>query len=115
MRDRIAAVAEEILQDGPMNRHAFVAALVERGIELSVSGQEPVHIMMFLSTLGLMCHADGDRFALVSQWLPGAAEPVRVATRRWPSSPGGTSARTRRQPVPTSPRGPACRRDGRSS
>lgn len=72
VRERIAAVAEEILQDGPMNRHTFVAALVERGIELSGSGQEPVHVVMFLSTLGLVCHADGDRFALVSQWLPQA-------------------------------------------
>lgn len=72
VRDRILAIAEEILQDGPLNRHDFVAALVERGIELTASGQEPVHIMVFLSTTGLVCHADRDRFALVSQWLPRA-------------------------------------------
>jgi hypothetical protein len=72
LRDRIAAAAEEILKDGPLNRHEVVAALVERGIKLTAYGQEPAHIMVFLSTLGLVCHADGDRFVLVSQWLPRA-------------------------------------------
>jgi hypothetical protein len=72
VRDRIAAAAEEILRDGPLNRHEFVAALVERGIKLAAAGQEPAHIMVFLSTIGLVCHADGDRFALVSQWVPKA-------------------------------------------
>ena len=33
--------------------------------------------MVYLATVGLTCHADGDRFALVEQWLPGGPDGPR--------------------------------------
>jgi hypothetical protein len=70
--ERVASVAEDILRDGPLTRHEFVAAVADRGIVLPKTPPIPGHVMVFLSTLGLVCRADGDRFALVSQWLPDA-------------------------------------------
>jgi hypothetical protein len=70
--DRAADAAPEILQSGPSTRHELVAALADRGVTMSATGQAPTHLLLYLSTIGLVCHADGDRFALVDQWLPDA-------------------------------------------
>lgn len=71
---RVTKRAPKVLQDGPLNRHEFVAALGIGGI---ADGQAPGHLMVHLATLGVVCHADGDRFALVEQWLPDAPEGPR--------------------------------------
>lgn len=69
---RAAALTPEALSDGPRTRHEIVDALRRRGVELP-PGQGTTHLMVYLATLGLTCHADGDRFALLEDWLPDAA------------------------------------------
>jgi winged helix DNA-binding protein len=75
--ERAAEAAPEILAAGPLDRRAFAAALAERGIGIDPSGQAPVHVLVYLATHGLVCHADGDRFALVDRWLTGAPKGPR--------------------------------------
>jgi hypothetical protein len=69
--DAAAAAAPSVLAAGPLTRQEFVAALRECGVLVDPNGQAPVHVLVFLATHGLVCHADGDRFALVDSWLSG--------------------------------------------
>lgn len=87
--DAAARLAPQLLADGPLGRHELAAALAGRGVPIRQDGQAPVHVLVFLSTLGLTCHASGGRFALLDDWLPGAAEGPRgddalaELARRW--------------------------------
>lgn len=74
---RAAEHAPVALAAGPRTRHEIVAALRRHGVEVDPSGQAPSHLVLFLATLGLTCHADGDRFALLDDWLPAAAAGPR--------------------------------------
>ena len=74
---RAAEHAPSVLAAGPLTRHEIVAALRSRGVDVDPSGQAPIHLVVFLSTLGLTVHADGDRFALLDDWLPAAATGPR--------------------------------------
>jgi hypothetical protein len=69
---RATKAVPDIMADGPLTRHELVAALGARGIEITPTGQAPVHLLLHLATIGLTCHANGDRFALLDQWVPGA-------------------------------------------
>lgn len=64
--------APDALADGPLTRHELVAALGARGVAIAPTGQAPVHLMLHLATLGLTCHANGARFALLDEWVPDA-------------------------------------------
>ena len=87
--DAAAAATPDVLGDGPLTRRQFAAALRERGVPVPGDGQAPVHLLLFLATLGLTCHADGDRFALLADWLPGAPagpdgdDALAELARRW--------------------------------
>jgi hypothetical protein len=74
---RAEAVVPSVLAAGPLTRHELVTALRSRGVDVDPSGQAPTHLAVYLSTLGLTCHADGDRFALLDDWLPAAAHGPR--------------------------------------
>lgn len=71
--ERVERLAPALLADGPLTRHAFAGALRERGVAVP-PGQAVTHLLVFLASTGLTCHADGDRFALTDAWLPAAAE-----------------------------------------
>jgi hypothetical protein len=69
--DRAADAIPDALAAGPLTRHDVVAALAERGVPVP-AGPAATHLMVYLATVGLTCHADGSRFALVEKWLPDA-------------------------------------------
>ena len=75
--DRAAALAPQLLAHGPLTRHEFAAHLREREVILDADPQAPVHLFVYLATLGLTCHTDGDRFALLDEWVPDAAAGPR--------------------------------------
>jgi hypothetical protein len=75
--ERAAEAAPEVLRDGPLTRHELVAALAGRGITIDPAGQAPTHLLLYLATVGLTCHASADRFALIDQWLPDAPDGPR--------------------------------------
>ena len=56
---------------------------------MPATGQAPAHLLVHLATIGLTCHATGDRFALLDDWLPTAAagprgdEALAELARRW--------------------------------
>jgi hypothetical protein len=85
---RAADAAPAVLAAGPLTRHAVIAGLAEQGVAIS-AGPAATHTMVYLATVGLTCHADGDRFALVEQWLPDAPagprddEALAQLTRRY--------------------------------
>jgi hypothetical protein len=62
--------APELLAQAPRTRREVADGLRERGIAVP-EDQGATHVMMFLGTTGLTCHAAGDRFALLDDWLPG--------------------------------------------
>jgi hypothetical protein len=70
--DRIAATAPDVFAGRSLTRQEFAAALAERGVAVQAHGQAPVHVLLHLATRGLVCHADGNRFTLVDEWLPDA-------------------------------------------
>lgn len=86
---RVAAAAPSVLADGPLTRHEFVAGLAKRKITIEATGQAPTHVLLYLATLGLTCHASGDRFALLDDWLPGGPagsrgdDALAELARRW--------------------------------
>ena len=86
---RAEAVVPELLAGGPLTRHEFAAGLRSRGV--AVGEVRRRRTCGSPGQLGLTCHADGDRFALLDDWVPGAAAD-RGATTRKPSWPGATSA-----------------------
>jgi hypothetical protein len=69
--DRAADAIADVLAAGPLTRHDVVTGLGERGVPIE-AGPAATHVMVYLATVGLTCHADGDRFALVDAWLPDA-------------------------------------------
>jgi hypothetical protein len=75
--ERVAETAPAILGDGPLTRHDLVAALADHGVAIDPRGQAPTHALLYLATIGLTCHADGDRFALIDQWLPDLSDGPR--------------------------------------
>jgi hypothetical protein len=77
--DRVADAAPDALGGRSLTRHEVVAGLAERGVPVDATGQAATHVMLYLATVGLVCHADGDRFALVEEWLPDAAPGPRGA------------------------------------
>ncbi|HEY2298547.1 MAG TPA: winged helix DNA-binding domain-containing protein [Jatrophihabitans sp.] len=70
---QVEALAPELLSDGPLTRHEFAAQLRERRVIGEVEPQVPVHLFVYLATVGLTCHTDGAGFALLDEWLPDAA------------------------------------------
>ncbi len=73
---RAEAVVPELLAGGPRTRHEVADGLRSRGVAVG-EGQAPTHLMVHLAGIGLTCHADGDRFALLADWVPGAADGLR--------------------------------------
>jgi hypothetical protein len=65
--------APKLLADGPLTRHEFAAGLRTHGLSLDHE-QAPTHVLVHLGTTGLTCHADRNRFTLVDDWLPDAAD-----------------------------------------
>jgi hypothetical protein len=70
---RAEAAAPRVLADGPLTRYEVAEGLRAHGVEVP-DGAAPVHVLVFLATTGLTCSADGNRFALLEQWLRGAAD-----------------------------------------
>jgi hypothetical protein len=80
--DRVGAALPDVLAAGPLPRRAIRAALADRGVPLdSDDPQVMTHALVHASTVGLVCRAAGDAFALLDSWLPGA-----------PDGPGGDDA-----------------------
>lgn len=73
---RAEAVVPALLAAGPQTRHEVADGLRARGIAVAAA-QAPTHLMVHLATIGLTCHADGDRFALTDDWARGGAEGPR--------------------------------------
>lgn len=73
--DRAAAVTPDVLSGRQLDRREFAAALVEHGVAVPADGQAPTHVLLYLSTIGLVCRAE-DRgrestFALLEEWVRG--------------------------------------------
>jgi hypothetical protein len=76
--DRTAAALPLLLADGPKSRRALMAGLAEQGIELDLTDpQAPSHILLHATGIGMVCRGPDlgrdPTFALLDQWLPGAA------------------------------------------
>lgn len=91
--DRAAAVTPDVLAGRQLDRHEFVAALADHGVALPTDGQVPSHVLVYLSTIGLVCRAhDRGRtagvaagkgaarsaatFALLDEWVPPDQDTV---------------------------------------
>jgi hypothetical protein len=72
--DRVAAVTPDVLHGRQLDRREFAAALAEHGVPVPADGQAPTHVLVHLSTIGLVCRAhDRGRdstFALLDEWVP---------------------------------------------
>ncbi|MEO8888267.1 MAG: winged helix DNA-binding domain-containing protein [Jatrophihabitantaceae bacterium] len=79
--DAAAAVTPDVLRGRALTRYEFVDGLAEHGVPISPGDQAPTHVLVHLSAIGLTCRAT-DRgkdatFALLDEWLPGAADGPR--------------------------------------
>jgi hypothetical protein len=74
---RAEALAPQLLARGPVTRHEFAAQLRERRVIGELDRQASVHLLVHLATVGLTCHTDGDRFALIDDWVPDAPQGPR--------------------------------------
>ncbi len=74
--DRAEQLAPQLLAAGPLTRHEVADGLRAHGLDLGAD-QAPTHVMVYLASIGLTCHADDGRFALLDDWLPGAATGPR--------------------------------------
>ncbi|MDQ2750091.1 MAG: winged helix DNA-binding domain-containing protein, partial [Actinomycetota bacterium] len=74
-------VLPEVIAGGPRSRAEVVAALAERGVVIDAADQAPTHLLLFASTLGLVCRGpDRGRdatFVLLDEWLPDAPSGPR--------------------------------------
>lgn len=71
---RAAAAVPDVLRGRQLTRHELVVGLADAGVAVPSDPQAPTHLVVYLATIGLVCHA-ADRgrdstFALVSDWLP---------------------------------------------
>jgi hypothetical protein len=73
---RAEALVPAVLADGPLTRHEVATGLAEHGLDISAD-QAPTHLLIHLGTIGMTCHADGNRFALLDDWLPNSAAGPR--------------------------------------
>ena len=69
--DGAAGAIPDVLATEPLTRHDVVARLTDRGLPVP-PGPPATHLMVYLATVGLTCHAGADRFALVGDWVPDA-------------------------------------------
>jgi hypothetical protein len=72
--ERAAAATPDVLTGRRLDRRAFAAALADHGVAIPTDGQAPTHLLVHLSTIGLVCRAtDRGRdatFALLDEWVP---------------------------------------------
>ncbi|TAM91472.1 MAG: winged helix DNA-binding domain-containing protein [Jatrophihabitans sp.] len=74
------AAAPAVLAGRALTRHAFAAALRDRGVPVA-AGQAATHVLVHLSAAGLVCRG-ADRgaqatFVLIDDWLAGSPEGPR--------------------------------------
>jgi hypothetical protein len=78
---RAAELAPDALAVGPLTRHELADALRERGVVIPDDVAAATHLVVYLASVGLVCHA-ADRgrdstFALVEDWLaPAPSAPT---------------------------------------
>jgi hypothetical protein len=69
-------VLPEALAGGPRTRAQVVASLAEVGVVVDTADQAPTHLLLYATTLGLVCRGpDRGReptFVLLDDWLPDA-------------------------------------------
>lgn len=74
---RAVAVLPDVLDDGPCTRREIVAALAEREVVIGTADQASTHVLLYASTLGLLCRGPergrDNTFVLLADWVPGAA------------------------------------------
>ncbi|MEP7019064.1 MAG: winged helix DNA-binding domain-containing protein [Pseudonocardiales bacterium] len=71
------AALPDVLAAGPLTRREVVAALAEREVVIGTADQASTHVLLYASTLGLLCRGPergrDNTFALLADWVPGSA------------------------------------------
>jgi hypothetical protein len=73
---RAEQLAPQLLAGGPLTRHEMADGLRAHRLELGAD-QAPTHVMAYLASIGLTCHAGHARFALLDDWVCDAADGPR--------------------------------------